>query len=90
MSEAIITSAVLFSIGVAGLLTRRDLLRILISISIMLAAIAVLAVALAVNQTFVMFLWVIEVVEIIMALAIFIYLSRNDKKDINSLTELKW
>jgi NADH-quinone oxidoreductase subunit K len=95
MSLSLITSLALFAIGVSGVLTRRDLPRILISVSIILASITLLLVTLTTasnigNHSFVLFIWAVEVMEIVMALAIFIYLVRSGKTDINELKEMKW
>ncbi|MDD9953344.1 MAG: NADH-quinone oxidoreductase subunit K [Candidatus Woesearchaeota archaeon] len=84
---------ILFGIGVYGVLARRDILRIIMSVAIMLGSITVLAVALGsqlISQSFVLFVWSVEVLEIILGLAIFLYLARHDTKDINKLQELKW
>lgn len=88
----LIIALVLFSIGIYGVLSRRDLLRLLISVSIILGSITLLLVAQASAQSysFVLFVWVVEVVEIIIALAAFIYLARSGKTDLHKLTELKW
>ena len=93
---SLMTSVALFAIGISGVLTRRDIPRILISVSIILASITLLLVTLAQpttlnhNYAFVLIIWAVEVMEIVIALSIFIYLARNDKTDINELTELKW
>jgi NADH-quinone oxidoreductase subunit K len=85
----LITSLVLFSIGIYGVLSRKDILRILISVSIMLGSITLLLASnpSSTNYGFVLFVWVVEVMEILIALAIFIYLS---KKDIDELQQLRW
>ena len=90
---AVLTSLVLFAVGIFGVLVKRDILRILISVSIMLGSITLLLVALAKGNpsyAFVLFIWVVEIMEILVALSVFIYLSRSDKKDINELQELRW
>jgi NADH-quinone oxidoreductase subunit K len=75
---ALITSFILFSIGVFGVLSRKDLLRILISVSIMLGSITLLLVTLSTattastNYSLILFVWAVEVAEIILALALFL------------------
>lgn len=94
----LLTSIVLFAIGIGGVLTKRDLLRIVISVSIILGSITLLLVALATanpaaataHYSFVLFIWAVEVMEIIIALAAFLYLSRNNKTDVNELRQWKW
>ena len=97
---ALLASLVLFTIGIVGVLIRRDILRILISVSIILGSITLLLVALSAtqqtvdglhsNQSFVLFVWAVEVMEVLVAIAIFLYLARSNKSDINSLQQLKW
>lgn len=88
----LIIALVLFAIGIYGVLSRRDLLRLLISVSVILGSITLLLVAQASSSSysFVLFVWAVEVVEIIIALAAFIYLARSGKTDLHALTELKW
>jgi NADH-quinone oxidoreductase subunit K len=94
MISAFVISLMLFTLGIAGVLLRRDLPRILISVSIILASITLLLVALAngnySSYSFVLFVWIVEVVEILIALAIFVFIARSGKHDINALQELKW
>jgi len=112
----VLTSLILFTIGIYGVTTKRDILRILISVSIILGSITLLLVtltkvetgqeiaigvtsntisnvvtnAIGANYSFVLFVWAVEVVEIVVALAIFLYLARSGKTDMNELQELKW
>ena len=93
MYEPLITSLLLFAIGIYGVIANRTLVRIVISVSVILGSITLLLLALATssaNQSFVLFVWAVEVMEILVAIAIFVYISRNDKKDINDLQQLKW
>lgn len=83
----------LFALGLYGVLTRRDVLRVLIGAMLMLASITLLAVALsrgAVGQALVLFAWVVEIVEILVGLAIFLYLNAKGTTSIRDLRELKW
>jgi NADH:ubiquinone oxidoreductase subunit K len=93
----LLTSLALFGIGIGGVLSHRDILRIVISVSILLGSITLLFVALAKTTftpiptySFVLFVWAVEVTEILLALSIFLYLARSGKEDINKLEELKW
>lgn len=83
-----IIALILFAVGIYGVLSRKDLLRILISVSIILGSITLLLAYQGTAQSYslILFIWVVEVVEIITALAIFIYVG---KKELN-LQELKW
>lgn len=85
----VITALVLFMVGIYGVLSRKDILRILISVSVILGSITLLLAtqATASSYSFILFIWVVEVVEIIIALAIFLYLG---KKEITELQQLKW
>lgn len=86
---ALLTSFILFSIGIFGVVSRRDILRILISVSIMLGAITLLLVTLATtttvgqNYSLVLFVWAVEIMEIIVALAFFLASKGNTE-------ELRW
>jgi len=94
----LVASVALFAIGIGGVLTRRDILRILISVSIILGSITLLLVTLAgtgaanatVNYSFVLFVWAVEILEVVVALVIFLYLARTGKTDVAELRELKW
>jgi NADH:ubiquinone oxidoreductase subunit K len=84
-----------FAIGLYGLLTNRDIVRIFISLSIMLASVALNLAAFSSiynsvdGQAYVLFIWVIEVIEIIIALSMFLYLSKKGITDINELNNFK-
>jgi NADH-quinone oxidoreductase subunit K len=89
----LIASMVLFSIGIYGVLSKRDILRITISVSVILGSITLLLASLAQNSgnySFILFIWAVEVMEILVALAVFLYLARSEKKDINDLQQLRW
>lgn len=100
LEEATLTSIVLFVIGIFGLLSRKDLLRILISAMILLGGITILAVALSTMQTdpsssgilqsFILLAWAIEVVEVVVGIALFIRLAKMGKIDLSQMREMRW
>ena len=88
-------SAVLFSIGVLGVLYRRN--AIIIFIELMLNAVNLVMVAFsnyfndAAGQIFVFFIMAVAAAEVAVGLAILIMTYRNTKStDINILNRLKW
>jgi NADH-quinone oxidoreductase subunit K len=90
-------SAVLFSIGVLGVLYRRNAIIIFMCIELMLNAVNVLLVAFssylgdASGQVFVFFIMAVAAAEVAVGLAILIIMYRNTKSvDINVLNRLKW
>jgi len=95
-----ITAMILFSLGVYGVLSRKDILRIVISVTIMLGSITLIAIVLAQMQTtpetmammysFVLFTWVIEVIEVLIALALFLVLAKRGTTDVTLLEQMKW
>ncbi|MDQ3046064.1 MAG: NADH-quinone oxidoreductase subunit NuoK [Bacteroidota bacterium] len=93
----IMLSAVLFSIGVAGVLFRRNAIIIFMSIELMLNAVNLLLVAFSSylsdskGQVFVFFIMAVAAAEVAVGLAILMMVYRNSKSsDINSLNKLKW
>jgi NADH-quinone oxidoreductase subunit K len=90
-------SAVLFTIGVLGVLYRRNAIIIFMCIELMLNAVNVLLVAFsnyyndASGQVFVFFIMAVAAAEVAVGLAILIMMYRNTKTtDINILNKLKW
>lgn len=90
-------SAVLFAIGVLGVLYRRNAIIIFMCIELMLNAVNVLLVAFssylgdASGQVFVFFIMAVAAAEVAVGLAILIIMYRNTKSiDINVLNRLKW
>lgn len=99
MILALITAMLTFAIGVYGVLSRRDILRVVISVTIMLSSITLLLLVLAhgmnsqaveMAYSIVPFVWAVEVMEVIVALALFIYLARNDMEDMDALRSFRW
>jgi NADH-quinone oxidoreductase subunit K len=90
-------SAVLFSIGVLGVLYRRNAIIVFMCIELMLNAVNLLMVAFssylndASGQVFVFFIMAVAAAEVAVGLAILIMTYRNTKStDINILNQLKW
>jgi NADH-quinone oxidoreductase subunit K len=90
-------SAILFTIGVLGVLYRRNAIIIFMCIELMLNAVNLLLVAFsnfyndASGQVFVFFIMAVAAAEVAVGLAILIMMYRNTKTtDINILDKLKW
>jgi len=92
----ILLSSILFSIGVMGVLFRRNAIIIFMSIELMLNAVNLLLVAFsayhndAAGQVFVFFTMAVAAAEIAVGLAILVVVYRNTKStDIDVLNRLK-
>jgi NADH-quinone oxidoreductase subunit K len=90
-------SATLFTIGVLGVLYRRNAIIIFMCIELMLNAVNLLMVAFsaylndASGQVFVFFIMAVAAAEVAVGLAILVLMFRNTKTvDINVLNRLKW
>src|SRR5688500_9017406 len=90
-------STVLFSIGVLGVLFRRNAIIIFMCIELMLNAVNLLMVAFssylndASGQVFVFFIMAVAAAEVAVGLSIVVLMYRNTKTiDINVLNRLKW
>jgi NADH-quinone oxidoreductase subunit K len=90
-------SAILFGIGVLGVLYRRNAIIIFMCIELMLNAVNLLMVAFssylndAAGQVFVFFIMAVAAAEVAVGLAILVLMYRNTKTtDINVLNRLKW
>ncbi|MBI3219968.1 MAG: NADH-quinone oxidoreductase subunit NuoK [Cyclobacteriaceae bacterium] len=90
-------SAALFTIGVLGVLYRRNAIVIFMCIELMLNAVNLLLVAFsnyysdASGQVFVFFIMAVAAAEVAVGLAILMLMYRNTKTtDINILNRLKW
>lgn len=97
ISYYIMLSAVLFSIGVLGVLLRRNAIIILMCVELMLNAVNLLFVAFSsflsdtAGQVFVVFIMVVAAAEVAVGLAIMVTIYRNNHStDINLLNKLKW
>ncbi len=90
-------SATLFTIGVLGVLYRRNAIIIFMCIELMLNAVNLVMVAFsnylndAAGQVFVFFIMAVAAAEVAVGLAILIMMYRNTRTtDINVLNRLKW
>ena len=90
-------SAVLFSIGVLGVLYRRNAIIIFMCIELMLNAVNLVMVAFSnflndpAGQVFVFFIMAVAAAEVAVGLAILIVIYNNTRTtDINVLNKLKW
>ncbi len=90
-------SAALFTIGVFGVLFRRNAIIIFMCIELMLNAVNLIMVAFsnylndAAGQVFVFFIMAVAAAEVAVGLAILIVMYRNTQTtDINVLNRLKW
>jgi NADH-quinone oxidoreductase subunit K len=97
ISHYIFLSTVLFSIGVMGVLLRRNFIVIFMCIELMLNAVNLLLAAFAAHhgnlsgQVFVFFIMVVAAAEVAVGLAILVMIYRNvGSTDINILKNLKW
>ena len=89
--------AIIFTIGVIGVLTRRNAIVIFMSVELMLNAVNLLLTAFSVHsndpsgQVFVFFIMALAAAEVAVGLAIIVMVYRNTKSiDINVLNRLKW
>jgi NADH-quinone oxidoreductase subunit K len=97
ISWYITLSAVLFGLGILGVLFRRNAIIILMSIEFMLNAVNLLLVAFSSyhsdpnGQVFVFFIMAVAAAEVAVGLAILMTIYRNTKTtDIDFLNKLKW
>src|SRR5271167_2940132 len=93
----LIVSAVLFCIGVLGVLFRRNAIVIFMSVELMLNSVNLLLTAFSVyrgdatGQVFVFFIMALAAAEVAVGLAIIVMIYRNTNSiDINVLNRLKW
>ncbi|PWG82354.1 NADH-quinone oxidoreductase subunit NuoK [Pararcticibacter amylolyticus] len=97
LNHYIILSAVIFSIGVMGVLIRRNAIVIFMSVELMLNAVNLLLTAFSAyrgdpaGQVFVFFIMALAAAEVAVGLAIIVMIYRNtNSTDINVLNRLKW
>ncbi|HEX8549698.1 MAG TPA: NADH-quinone oxidoreductase subunit NuoK [Cytophagaceae bacterium] len=97
LNNYIILSSILFSIGIIGVLVRKNIIIIFMSIELMLNAVNLLMVAFSVHhgdssgQVFVFFIMAVAAAEITVGLAILVMIHRNTGSvNIDSLKKLKW
>ena len=97
LNHYILLSAIIFAIGVIGVLIRRNAIVIFMSIELMLNAVNLLLTAFSVyrgdatGQVFVFFIMALAAAEVAVGLAIIVMIYRNTNSiDINVLNRLKW
>jgi NADH-quinone oxidoreductase subunit K len=97
LQHYILLSITLFSIGLLGVLFRRNTIIILMCIELMFNSVNLLVAAFAayhsdpVGQVFVFFVMIVAAVEVAVGLSILVMTKRNvDSVDINLLNRLKW
>jgi NADH-quinone oxidoreductase subunit K len=97
LNHYILLSAIIFSIGVMGVLVRRNAIVIFMSIELMLNSVNLLLTAFSVyrgdatGQVFVFFIMALAAAEVAVGLAIIVMIYRNTNSvDINVLNRLKW
>ncbi|MCZ6635439.1 MAG: NADH-quinone oxidoreductase subunit NuoK [bacterium] len=97
ISYYLILSAILFTIGVAGVLTRRNVIVIFMCIELMLNAVNLTFVAFSRHlmsgegQVFVFFVMAVAAAEVAVGLAIIIAVFRNrETVDVGDVNLLKW
>ena len=90
-------SAILFCIGVCGVLIRRNAIILFMCVELMLNAVNILLVAFSTlhqdpgGQVFVFFIMAVAAAEVAVGLAILVMVYRNiTSVDINLLNKLKW
>lgn len=97
LNHYILFCSLIFSIGVIGVLTRRNVIIIMMSIELMLNSINLLLVVFSVfhgdasGQVFVFFVMALAAAEVAVGLAIIMMVYRNTRSiDIDILNRLKW
>lgn len=97
LNHYILLSAIIFCIGVIGVLVRRNAIIIFMSVELMLNAVNLLLTAFsayrgdASGQVFVFFIMALAAAEVAVGLAIIVMVYRNTSSiDINILNRLKW
>jgi len=97
LNHYILFSAIIFTIGVVGVLIRRNAIVIFMSVELMLNAVNLLLTAFsayrgdASGQVFVFFIMALAAAEVAVGLAIIVMIYRNtNSTDINVLNRLKW
>jgi NADH-quinone oxidoreductase subunit K len=97
LNHYVLLSAIIFAIGVTGVLIRRNAIVIFMSVELMLNAVNLLLTAFsaykgdASGQVFVFFIMALAAAEVAVGLAIIVMIYRNTHStDINVLNRLKW
>ncbi len=97
LNNYILLASILFAIGIIGVLIRKNIIIIFMSIELMLNAVNLLMVAFSVHhgdpsgQVFVFFIMAVAAAEITVGLAILVMIYRNTGSvNIDALKKLKW
>jgi NADH:ubiquinone oxidoreductase subunit K len=99
LNQFLVLSAALFSLGIYGLLVRRNIVLILLSVELMLNAVNINLIAFesvirsseAVGQIFAIFVITVAAAEVGIGLAIVLMIFRNRKSaDVDDLSLLRW
>ena len=99
LNQFLILAALLFSVGVYGLLVRRNAVMVLLAVELMLAAVninliafeATIRSALAVGQIFTIFVITVAAAEVGIGLSIVLMIFRNrSSANIDELNLMKW
>src|SRR4051812_27527100 len=97
LNNYILLCAIIFSIGVIGVLIRRNAIVIFMSVELMLNSVNLLLTAFSVyrgdatGQVFVFFIMALAAAEVAIGLAIIVMIYRNtNSTDVNVLNKLKW
>ncbi len=97
LNHYILLSIIIFSIGVIGVMIRRNAIVIFMSIELMLNAVNLLLTSFSVHhndpsgQVFVFFIMALAAAEVAIGLAIIVMIYRNtNSTDVNILNKLKW
>ncbi len=99
VTQFLILSAALFAMGVYGLLVRRNVVLVLLSVELMLAAVninlvafeSVLQTSQAVGQIFAIFVITVAAAEVGIGLAIVLMIFRNRKSaNVDELSLMRW
>jgi NADH-quinone oxidoreductase subunit K len=93
----VLLSGILFSIGVLGVIYRRNIIVMFMSIELMLNAVNLMLVAFSAHrndpsaQVFVFFIMAVAAAEVAIGLSILVMIYRNTKSiDADELKQLKW
>ncbi len=97
LNHYILLSAIIFSIGIMGVLIRRNAIVIFMSVELMLNSVNLLLTVFSIyrndaaGQVFVFFVMALAAAEVAVGLAIIVMIYRNTNTiDINVLNRLKW
>lgn len=97
ISSYLLLSSILFSIGVLGVIYRRNIIVMFMSVELMLNAVNLMLVAFSAHrndpsaQVFVFFIMAVAAAEVAIGLSILVMIYRNTRSiDADKLKQLKW